>query len=55
MKQRLITAFVAAAIAAVVGVGISIWIKSDQMPGIVLVTSLIGFLFGLVFKFRVLK
>ncbi len=52
MRQRLITGFVAGVVAALVGVGISAWLKSDQMVGIVLVTSLIGFFFGLVFKLR---
>jgi VIT1/CCC1 family predicted Fe2+/Mn2+ transporter len=52
LKARLIQAVIAASVAAVVGVGVSIWIKSDQMLGIVIGTALVGFIFGLAFKIR---
>ncbi len=53
MKARLIQALIAAVVAGVVGVGIAIRMKSDQMVGIVIGAALLGFFFGLVFKMRV--
>jgi hypothetical protein len=51
MKKRLITAVGTAAIGAAVGVGVTLWMQTGHMAGIVIVTSLVGFFFGLLFKF----
>jgi hypothetical protein len=54
MAQRLRTALIVGGLAALVGVGVAIYLRQqDQMLGIALVTGLVGFGLGLVFKFRV--
>jgi hypothetical protein len=55
MRQRLLTALIVATIAVAVGVGVAIYTKQTaNLLGICLVTGLIGFVFGLVFRFRLL-
>jgi len=53
MQQRLLTGLGVAVVAGIAGAAVALWIKPDQMLGIVIVTSLIGFGLGLAFKFRV--
>lgn len=53
MKQRLTRGVIVAAVAAVASVGVSVWLKSDQMTGIVLTGSLVGFILGVLFRLRV--
>jgi hypothetical protein len=53
MQQRLLTALGVGLIAGIAGAAVALWIKSDQLLGIVIATTLIGFFLGLVFKFRV--
>jgi hypothetical protein len=52
MNNRLISAVAVALVSALAGVGITLWLKSNQMIGIVAVSSIVGFFFGLFFKFR---
>ena len=53
MKQRLVVAVVIGLIAAGVGIGVAIrQNQSENAPAIAIATGLLGFLFGLVFKFR---
>lgn len=54
MKARLIQALIVALISAIAGVGVTFWLKSNQMVGIVIASSLMGFFFGLIFKFHLL-
>ena len=54
MKTRLITAVITGFIGTGVGIAVAIWQGlNNHMLGIALVTGLVGFFFGLVFKFRV--
>jgi hypothetical protein len=53
VQQRLLTAGGTAIVAGLAGAGVALWLKSDQMLGIVIVASLIGFFLGLLFKFRI--
>jgi hypothetical protein len=52
MSNRLARALITSAVAAAVGVGVALWQKPDFCLQIALIASLIGFFFGLVFKFR---
>ena len=53
MKQRLLTATITGAIGAAVGIGVAIWQgQNNNMLGIAFATGTVGFLLGLVFKFR---
>jgi hypothetical protein len=56
MKQKLKTALVVAVLAGIAGAGVAVWQKSEPMTGIVIVivTSIVGFFFGLVFRFDVM-
>jgi|GEM_PF-3351117 len=54
MNQRLMTGFTVGLIAAAVGFGIAFWQgQRHNALGIALATGLVGFVLGLVFKFRV--
>ena len=54
MAQRLRTALIVGFLAALVGVGVAVYTQQQgQMLGIALVTGLVGFGLGLVFKFRI--
>ena len=53
MKQRLPAALSVAVLAGLIGLGVAIWIGSDHLVGIVIVSAVIGFVFGLFFKFRI--
>jgi hypothetical protein len=53
MKKRLLTALGVALVAGIGGAGVALWLESDQMLGIVIVTSLVGCGLGLTFKFSV--
>jgi hypothetical protein len=52
MNARLTQALIVAAVAGAAGV--AVWRKSDQMLGIVIATAVVGFILGLLFKFRVM-
>jgi hypothetical protein len=52
MKQRLKQAGIMAAIGAAVGVGLSLYMKSDQMLGITIACALVAFFFGFAFKLQ---
>ena len=53
MKQRLLTALVVAVIAGGTGLGIAVWQKSEFTVAIAVISAILGLVFGLVFKFRV--
>jgi hypothetical protein len=52
-QQRLLTGLGVAVVAGIAGAVVALSVKPDQLVGIVIVTSLIGFVLGLAFKFRV--
>jgi len=53
MQQRLLTGLGVAVVAGIAGALVALSVKPDQLTGIVIITSLIGFVLGLAFKFRV--
>lgn len=53
MKRRIITAVATGALGVAGGVGVALWQnKEAHVLGIVLVTGIVGFLFGLVFELK---
>jgi hypothetical protein len=52
MKPGLPQAALTALLAGSIGAGISIYMRTDSMVGIVIAASVIGFLFGFFFKIR---
>ncbi len=54
MKKRLIQGVVFGVLAGIGGVAVALWHKPDQMVGIVIATSLVGFVLGFLFEFKLI-